>query len=64
MVARGPLELACWGPPTGCALPARRVAARGAPAGRPSRLVLEVDAERHAHVTGDLVELGRGTIRV
>jgi predicted PhzF superfamily epimerase YddE/YHI9 len=46
------------------ALPARRVEARGAQAGRPSRLVLEVNAERHVHVTGDLVELGRGTIRV
>jgi len=26
--------------------------------------VLEVDAERHVRVSGDVVELGRGTIRL
>jgi predicted PhzF superfamily epimerase YddE/YHI9 len=40
------------------------VVAQGAQAGRPSRLLLEVDAERQVHVTGDVVELGRRTIRV
>ena len=57
-------NLGGWLLTTGAALPARRVVAQGAQVGRPSRLVLEVDAERHVHVTGDVVELGRGTIRV
>jgi trans-2,3-dihydro-3-hydroxyanthranilate isomerase len=49
---------------TGVPLPARRVVWQGALAGRPSRLVLEVDAARQIRVSGDVVELGRGTIRV
>jgi trans-2,3-dihydro-3-hydroxyanthranilate isomerase len=49
---------------TGAPLPARRVVWQGARTGRPSRLVLEVDAERHVRVSGDVVELGRGTIRL
>jgi PhzF family phenazine biosynthesis protein len=48
----------------GVPLPARRVVWQGAQAGRPSRLVLEVDEARHIRVSGDVVELGRGTIRV
>ena len=57
-------NLGGWLLATGAALPATRVVAQGAQTGRPSRLVLEVDAARHVHVTGDVVELGRGTIRV
>lgn len=57
-------NLGGWLLATGVALPARRVVAQGAQVGRPSRLVLEVDEERNVHVAGDVVELGRGTIRV
>jgi predicted PhzF superfamily epimerase YddE/YHI9 len=49
---------------TGASLPARRVVWQGAQAGRPSRLVLEVDEARQIRVSGEVVELGRGTIRV
>jgi trans-2,3-dihydro-3-hydroxyanthranilate isomerase len=49
---------------TGAPLPVRRVVWQGARTGRPSRLVLEVDTERNVHVSGEVVELGRGTIRV
>lgn len=49
---------------TGAALLARRVVAQGAQEGRPSRLLLEVDAAGRVHVGGDVVELGRGTLRL
>jgi PhzF family phenazine biosynthesis protein len=49
---------------TGAPLPARRVVTQGEPVGRPSRLVLEVDIERRVRVTGEVVELGRGTIEL
>ena len=49
---------------TGAPLPARRVVWQGAQAGRPSRLLLEVDAAGRIRVSGDVVELGRGAIRV
>jgi predicted PhzF superfamily epimerase YddE/YHI9 len=39
------------------------VVAQGAQAGRPSRLALDVDAEGQVDVGGDVVDLGRGTIR-
>jgi len=49
---------------TGAPLPARRVVWQGAQAGRPSRLLLEVDAAGRIRVSGDVVELGRGAIRL
>jgi PhzF family phenazine biosynthesis protein len=49
---------------TGAPLPARRVVWQGAQAGRPSRLELEVDGAGRIRVSGHVVELGRGTIRV
>jgi len=57
-------NLGGWLLATGAALPARRVVAQGAQAGRPSRLVLDVDTEGHVDVGGDVVDLGRGRIRV
>jgi PhzF family phenazine biosynthesis protein len=57
-------NLGGWLLATGAALPARRTVAQGAQAGRPSRLLLEVDAERAVRVTGEVIELGRGTIRL
>lgn len=44
------------------ALPLRRVIRQGEPIARPSRLQLDVDAERNIFVTGLVVELGRGAI--
>ena len=57
-------NLGGWLLATGAPLPARRVISQGAAVKRPSRLVLDVDAERSIHVTGDVVELGRGTMRI
>jgi trans-2,3-dihydro-3-hydroxyanthranilate isomerase len=57
-------NLGGWLIATGTGLPARRRVRQGVQAGRPSLLELEVDAERTIHVSGEVVELGRGTIRV
>lgn len=57
-------NLGGWLLATGAPLPARRVVAQGAQVGRPSRLVLDVDVERHIYVTGEVVELGRGKVRL
>jgi PhzF family phenazine biosynthesis protein len=57
-------NLGGWLIATGATLPARRVVSQGAQVGRPSRLVLEVDATRQVHVGGDVVELGWGTLRL
>ncbi len=57
-------NLGGWLLATGAPLPARRVVSQGAAVRRPSRLVLDVDAERRIHVTGEVVELGRGTMRI
>jgi PhzF family phenazine biosynthesis protein len=43
-------------------LPLRFDISQGAAAGRPSRLHLEVDAQHGIHVSGDVLELGRGTV--
>jgi trans-2,3-dihydro-3-hydroxyanthranilate isomerase len=57
-------NLGGWLIATGVAPPVRRVVAQGAQVGRPSRLLLEVDEACHVHVGGEVVELGRGTIRL
>ena len=44
------------------AIPGRFEISQGESAGRPSRLVLEVDGERRIFVSGTVIELGRGTI--
>jgi PhzF family phenazine biosynthesis protein len=56
-------NLGGWLLATGAPLPARRTVRQGAQAGRPSRLELEVDADGAVHVSGTVVELGRGTLR-
>ncbi len=57
-------NLGGWLLARGAPLPAHRVVSQGAAVRRPSRLVLDVDAERHVHVGGEVVELGRGTMRI
>jgi predicted PhzF superfamily epimerase YddE/YHI9 len=57
-------NLGGWLVATGALLPARRVVHQGAPAGRPSRLAVEVDAAGAVRVSGEVVELGRGVLRV
>jgi PhzF family phenazine biosynthesis protein len=57
-------NLGGWLLETGARLPARRVVSQGAQAGRPSRLLLEVDEARRIHVTGEVVELGRGWLEL
>jgi PhzF family phenazine biosynthesis protein len=42
--------------------PCRIEIAQGEQTGRPSLLVLSVDAERRVRVSGDVIELGRGTL--
>ena len=44
------------------AIPSRFEISQGECAGRPSHLVLEVDAERRIFVSGAVIELGRGTL--
>jgi PhzF family phenazine biosynthesis protein len=44
--------------------PCRFEIAQGEQCGRPSILYLEVDADRQVRVSGDVVELGRGTITI
>jgi trans-2,3-dihydro-3-hydroxyanthranilate isomerase len=44
------------------AIPSRFEISQGEYAGRPSHLVLEVDAERRIFVSGAVIELGRGTL--
>lgn len=45
-------------------LPCRWEISQGEQAGRPSVLYLEVDFERRIRVGGDVIELGRGTVRL
>lgn len=49
---------------TGATLPLHRVVHQGAAVRRPSRLELEVTADRRIRVTGAVVELGRGRVRL
>jgi trans-2,3-dihydro-3-hydroxyanthranilate isomerase len=44
--------------------PCRFEIAQGEQCGRPSILYLDVDADRRVRVSGDVVELGRGTITI
>jgi trans-2,3-dihydro-3-hydroxyanthranilate isomerase len=46
------------------AQPHRCEISQGEYASRPSRLFLEVDEQQHIHVSGDVIELGGGTIEV
>jgi PhzF family phenazine biosynthesis protein len=46
------------------ALPLERVVRQGDEVGRPSQLFLRVDPERRILVSGDVIELGRGVIRL
>lgn len=56
-------NLGGWLLARGEAVPLERTVSQGAQAGRPSRLFLRVDADRTVRVGGDVVELGRGTVR-
>jgi PhzF family phenazine biosynthesis protein len=57
-------NLGGWLLATGAALPARRRVSQGAQVGRPSALVLEVGEDRAIRVSGEVLELGRGIIRL
>lgn len=57
-------NLGGWMLATGAALPVRLSLRQGDAVGRPSRLGLHVDAERAIHVTGSVIELGRGTLEL
>jgi PhzF family phenazine biosynthesis protein len=57
-------NLGGWHLATGAPLPLRLTVLQGEAVGRPSRLGLEVDAERRIRVTGEVIELGRGTLRL
>lgn len=49
---------------TGAALPVRKVIHQGAAVRRPSRLVLEVTPDGATRVTGAVIDLGHGEIRL
>jgi PhzF family phenazine biosynthesis protein len=57
-------NLGGWLLAAGAPLPARRTVAQGAQIGRPSRLGVEVDAGRVIHVSGEVVEVGRGVFTI
>jgi PhzF family phenazine biosynthesis protein len=57
-------NLGGWLLANAAALPATRTVAQGAQVGRPSRLELDARGERDIRVTGEVVALGRGTIRL
>ncbi len=57
-------NLGGWLLATGAPLPARRLVRQGRAVQRPSELRLEVTAEGAVRVSGEVVELGRGTMRV
>lgn len=57
-------NLGGWWLAFGRALPCRFEIEQGEQTGRPSLLYLEVDEERRIRVSGDVVELGRGTITI
>jgi len=55
-------NLGGWLLATGAALPQRLAVDQGDAVGRPCRLGLAVDADRSIHVSGRVIEIGRGTI--
>jgi trans-2,3-dihydro-3-hydroxyanthranilate isomerase len=57
-------NLGGWMIATGRKLPCRFEISQGEYADRPSTLLLEVDAEGRIFVSGDVIELARGTLRV
>jgi PhzF family phenazine biosynthesis protein len=57
-------NLGGWWIATGRALPMSATLRQGEAVGRPSRLTLRVDEDRGIHVSGAVMELGRGTIDV
>jgi PhzF family phenazine biosynthesis protein len=57
-------NLGGWLLATGAALPQRLAIAQGDEVDRPCRLGLEVSADRRIRVSGRVIELGRGTIRL
>jgi trans-2,3-dihydro-3-hydroxyanthranilate isomerase len=57
-------NLGGWLVATGAALPQRMVIAQGDAVGRPCRLGLEVTAEREIRVSGRVIELARGTVKL
>lgn len=54
-------NLGGWLIATGSTLPQRLEISQGECVGRPSTLYLEVDAEQRIFVSGEVIELGRGT---
>jgi PhzF family phenazine biosynthesis protein len=57
-------NLGGWLLATGASLPQRLAVSQGDAVSRPCRLGLEVTAEREIRVSGRVIELGRGTIRL
>jgi trans-2,3-dihydro-3-hydroxyanthranilate isomerase len=57
-------NLGGWMIATGKPLPVRETLRQGEFVGRPSRLGLRVDADRHIYVTGSAIELGRGELEL
>lgn len=57
-------NLGGWCLAMGRALPCEFEIAQGEYTGRPSSLRLRVDADREVYVSGDVIELGRGTINL
>jgi PhzF family phenazine biosynthesis protein len=57
-------NLGGWMIATGRKLPCRFQISQGEYAGRPSSLLLEVDGDGRIFVSGDVIELARGTLRV
>lgn len=57
-------NLGGWFIATGASLPISVEIAQGEYTGRPSKLLLHVDAERRIFVSGDVIEIGRGTIQL
>ena len=55
-------NLGGWCLAMGTALPCEFDLAQGEYTGRPSSLRLSVDAERRVFVSGEVIELGRGTV--